>query len=81
MSDELLINVTPMECRVALIQNGTVNELFVERTAKLAFGIAYRSEGGVVTLPLEKQMWGDVFGAVNDRYGISWMVNIAGTPG
>ena len=30
MSDELLINVTPMECRVALIQNGTVNELFVE---------------------------------------------------
>ena len=34
MSDELLINVTPMECRVALIQNGTVNELFVERAAK-----------------------------------------------
>ncbi|MGE8560546.1 MAG: ribonuclease G [Acinetobacter sp.] len=34
MSDELLINVTPMECRVALIQNGTVNELFVERTVK-----------------------------------------------
>jgi ribonuclease G len=34
MSDELLINVTPMECRVALIQNGTVNELFVERSAK-----------------------------------------------
>ena len=34
MSDELLINVTPMECRVALIQNGTVNELFVERMAK-----------------------------------------------
>ena len=34
MSNELLINVTPMECRVALIQNGTVNELFVERTVK-----------------------------------------------
>ncbi len=34
MSDELLINVTPMECRVALVENGTVNELFVERTAK-----------------------------------------------
>ncbi len=34
MSDELLINVTPMECRVALIQNGTVNELFIERSAK-----------------------------------------------
>lgn len=34
MSDELLINVTPMECRVALVENGTVNELFVERLAK-----------------------------------------------
>lgn len=34
MSDELLINVTPMECRVALVENGTVNELFVERTVK-----------------------------------------------
>ncbi|MFB2538039.1 MULTISPECIES: ribonuclease G [unclassified Acinetobacter] len=34
MADELLINVTPMECRVALVENGTVNELFVERSAK-----------------------------------------------
>jgi len=34
MAEELLINVTPMECRVALIENGTVNELFVERAAK-----------------------------------------------
>ena len=34
MSEELLINVTPMECRVALIENGTVNELYVERTVK-----------------------------------------------
>ena len=34
MADELLINVTPMECRVAVVENGTVNELFVERTAK-----------------------------------------------
>ena len=34
MSDELLINVTPTETRVALIENGTVNELFVERAAK-----------------------------------------------
>ena len=35
------------------------------------------SEGGQVTLALEKQMWGDVFGMVVDRFGITWMVNIA----
>jgi PhnB protein len=35
------------------------------------------SDGGTVTLPLETQMWGDVFGMCVDRFGISWMVNIA----
>ncbi|NIH82172.1 VOC family protein [Amycolatopsis viridis] len=34
------------------------------------------SGGGTVTVPLEKQMWGDEFGACLDRFGISWMVNI-----
>lgn len=34
MAEELLINVTPMECRVALVENGVVQELFVERTAR-----------------------------------------------
>jgi PhnB protein len=38
------------------------------------------SEGGTVTMPLEKQMWGDEFGQCVDRFGISWMVNVAGTP-
>ncbi len=34
-------------------------------------------EGGTVTVPLEKQMWGDEFGMVVDKFGIGWMVNIA----
>jgi len=34
------------------------------------------SDGGQVTMPLEKQMWGDVFGMVTDKFGIGWMVNI-----
>ncbi|GAA1387315.1 MULTISPECIES: VOC family protein [Catellatospora] len=37
------------------------------------------SEGGTVGVPLEKQMWGDEFGALKDRFGINWMVNIAGS--
>ena len=36
------------------------------------------SQGGTVTMPLERQMWGDDFGSVTDRFGIHWMVNIAG---
>ena len=34
------------------------------------------SAGGTVSVPLEKQMWGDEFGACSDRFGISWLVNI-----
>ena len=36
------------------------------------------SDGGMVSVPLEKQMWGDEFGMCHDRFGIAWMVNIAG---
>ncbi|MFD9220170.1 VOC family protein [Streptomyces sp. NPDC060064] len=34
------------------------------------------SDGGNVSAPLEKQMWGDVFGMCTDKFEIGWMVNI-----
>ena len=34
------------------------------------------SSGGAVTVPLEKQMWGDEFGTCVDRFGVAWMVDI-----
>ena len=34
------------------------------------------TEGGAVTVPLEKQMWGDEFGQCTDKFGVAWMVNI-----
>jgi PhnB protein len=36
------------------------------------------AEGGTVDVPFEKQMWGDTFGQVTDRFGIRWLVNAAG---
>lgn len=36
------------------------------------------SDGGTVTMALERQMWGDDFGMCTDRFGVPWMVNIAG---
>ncbi len=35
-------------------------------------------DGGNVSVPLEKQTWGDEFGMVTDRFGVGWMVNITG---
>ncbi len=36
------------------------------------------SDGGTVTMPLERAPWGDSFGMCVDMFGVSWMVNIAG---
>lgn len=37
------------------------------------------SEGGTVTMPLESAPWGDSFGSLDDKFGVKWLVNIAGT--
>lgn len=44
---------------------------------KVAGWFAALAEGGTVFLPLETQMWGDRFGQLRDRFGVSWMVNVA----
>ena len=37
--------------------------------------------GGQPIIPLEKAPWGDAFGMLIDKFGVSWMVNIAGQQG
>jgi len=44
--------------------------------AKLRDYFEKLSAGGTVTLPLEKQVWGDEAGSLVDQFGITWMVNI-----
>jgi PhnB protein len=36
------------------------------------------SARGTVTMPLSPAPWGDTFGMCTDRFGVSWLVNIAG---
>ena len=36
-------------------------------------------EGGTVIEPLAKAPWGDSFGMAVDRFGVQWLVNIAGS--
>ncbi len=35
------------------------------------------AEGGSITKSLEKESWGDEFGMVQDKFGVSWMINIS----
>jgi PhnB protein len=37
-------------------------------------------DGGTITMPLEKAIWGDTFGMCVDKFGIAWLINIAGAP-
>ena len=37
------------------------------------------AEGGEVHIPFEKQMWGDIFGQCQDRFGTRWMVDVLGS--
>ena len=34
--------------------------------------------GGTIMMPLEKAAWGDTFGMLTDKFGVPWLMNIAG---
>jgi PhnB protein len=52
--------------------------LFGDDKAQLSGWFDHLSEGGTVDEPLVEAPWGDTFGQLTDRFGIRWMVNIAG---
>lgn len=54
---------------VSLSINGSDAELLTGYFHKLA-------KDGQVTMPLEKQFWGDTYGTLTDKFGIHWMVNV-----
>ena len=56
--------------RISLALNGDNAEQLKGYFEKL-------SEGGTVTMPLGKAPWGAYYGALTDKFGINWMVNIA----
>lgn len=56
--------------KISLALSGTDEAALREMFDKL-------SAGGEVVTPIERQVWGDLYGAVTDRYGIAWMVNIS----
>ena len=35
------------------------------------------STSGTITMPMQKQSWGDEFGMCVDGFGVSWLVNIS----
>ena len=57
--------------------NGVYLSLVGTDHATLSDWFGRLAEAGSVEMPLEKQFWGDVYGALVDRFGMRWMVNIS----
>jgi PhnB protein len=49
-----------------------------DNKAELSAYFEKLSTGGTIQAPLAKAPWGDTFGMFTDKFGIEWMVNIAG---
>ncbi|MBC7426317.1 MAG: VOC family protein [Bacteroidia bacterium] len=50
----------------------SINTSSEEEANKIFKGL---SEGGKITMPLEKTFWGAYFGMLTDKYEVQWMVN------
>lgn len=55
--------------KIRLTLHGTDEEKLRSMFGKL-------SEGGKINMPIEKQVWGDLYGDLTDKYDVTWMVNI-----
>jgi len=43
----------------------------------IGFYDAFVARGSHVVTPLEKQVWGDMYGELRDPWGVAWMFNVA----
>ncbi|WP_029254023.1 VOC family protein [Paraoerskovia marina] len=76
----LMCSDTPPGMQHAPFTGSAAVSLSGDDDAELRGFWAGLADGGTVTLPLEVAPWGDAFGMCVDRFGVHWMVNIAGAP-
>lgn len=68
---------TPAQMQFVEGANGSVC-LSGDETGRLTALWEGLSDGASITVPLEQAHWGDSFGMLTDRFGVPWLVNIAG---
>ena len=68
---------TPNSMEYNAGSNGSIS-LSGDNHAELKTFFEKLTAGGTITQPLEQAPWGDSFGMVVDKFGVNWLVNIAG---
>ena len=64
---------TPTESNISVSLSGDDEDLLTSCWNGLA-------DGATVIEPLTRAPWGDTFGMLTDRFGVTWLVNITGSP-
>jgi PhnB protein len=75
---DLTLMAADVPSSMEISPNGSIS-LSGEDEAQLRGFWAALTQGGSITVPLEKAPWGDTFGMFTDRFGVAWMVNITGS--
>jgi PhnB protein len=59
------------------LTNGNNYSISVNATSKEEAHSIFNqlAEGGNITMPMKVEFWGALFGMVNDKFGIQWMVS------
>ena len=75
MSEEILVNVTPPETRVAVVENGVVQEIIIERLERNAHTVLHYRLGAGRSMHVESAFAGGIYrrGSGNySRAGLTW---------
>lgn len=92
-SDKIMHAQLATDNGLTLMGADTPNQMPYDDGSRVAISLSGESEaelrgywdqladGGSVMMPLEQAPWGDSFGMLTDRFGVTWMVNIAGDSG
>jgi PhnB protein len=75
-TDNVLMGTDALESLGQTLVNGTDISLFVqvETRAKADRLFQALSKGGTIDIPMSQQPWGDYFGSVEDKFGMTWML-------
>lgn len=72
-SVNLMISDNYMLSKNFVAGNNVHLSISMKDTVKLNTTFNALADGGKVTMPLEKQFWGSLYGNLIDKFGINWM--------
>jgi PhnB protein len=73
------VRLNPLQNGIEVTESGYSISLSGDDEATLRSSWDALVDGGTVGVPLERAPWGDTFGMCTDKFGVGWMVNIAGS--